>query len=358
MTISSKLSREWDIVLKVKNKIGDLIFGVIYYKVVVFYFLFLTFISFLFFSDQSSFSIFEILLILTTILLFYFLNQKRKSELKEIKDTINRIRNNFYENFDQISLDKNLSLIEEEIRLMFEKIQTDIGRLEKLQKVRSEFLANVSHELRTPIFTIQGFLETLLDGAVDNPKVNRNFLEKAKNHTISLSNLLNDLIDISMIESGEMRLSFRYFFLNEFLSQIITELTPMAEEKNLKIIFNETEKNLQVFGDRNKLQQVLINLIQNAIKYTDDGNLEVTLEEETKFVKIIVRDTGIGIPENDLDRIFERFYRVDKARSRAAGGTGLGLAIAKHIIEAHGSKIEVRSTVDKGSEFNFRLKKG
>lgn len=358
MTTSSKQLRELGIVLRVKNKINELLPGIIYFKVILFYFLILSLISFLILKDQQSFLLFEIILASLTIFLFYFLSRIRKSELEEIKNTIYRIRNNYYENFTQISLNRNLLHVEEEIRLMFEKIQTDIGHLEKLEKIRSEFLGNVSHELRTPIFTIQGFLETLLDGAVDNPKVNRVFLEKAKTHTISLSNLLNDLIDISMIESGEMRMSFRYFFVNEYLRSIVDEFTPLAEEKNLKIKFTESEKKFQVFGDKNKLRQVLNNLIQNAIKYTDKGSVEVALEEETKIVKIIVRDTGIGISENDLDRVFERFYRVDKARSRAAGGTGLGLAIVKHIIEAHKSKIEVRSQIYNGSEFSFKLIKG
>jgi two-component system phosphate regulon sensor histidine kinase PhoR len=197
----------------------------------------------------------------------------------------------------------------------------------------------------------------LLDGAINDPKVNQTFLKKANHHTQNLNNLLNDLIDISMIESGKMRMSFRYFNVRDYLETIVTEMRPIAEEKNLEIILNEIRPNLQLFGDKDRLNQVLVNLISNAIKYTDEGSIDLSVIEESKFGKIIVKDTGQGISESDLDRIFERFYRVDKDRSRSVGGTGLGLAIVKHIIDAHKSKIEVKSELGKGSEFSFKLKK-
>jgi two-component system phosphate regulon sensor histidine kinase PhoR len=160
-----------------------------------------------------------------------------------------------------------------------------------------------------------------------------------------------------MIESGQMHMSFRYFNIAEYLEEICNDLRPQAEEKNLQLILHPIKENLQLFGDKIKLKQVFVNLIQNALKYTEKGSVEVLVEEIKKHGKIIVKDTGIGISENDLDRIFERFYRVDKDRSRAVGGTGLGLAIVKHIVEAHGSRIEVKSTVGVGSEFSFLLKK-
>lgn len=160
-----------------------------------------------------------------------------------------------------------------------------------------------------------------------------------------------------MIESGEMRMSYRYFDINLFIKNILSEFSLMAEEKNLALLFNPAKESLQVFGDKEKLRQVFVNLLQNAIKYTDEGTVEILLEEEKKFVNIAIRDTGIGIPDEDLNRVFERFYRVDKARSRAVGGTGLGLAIVKHIIEAHNSKIIVQSKLGEGSIFSFKLKK-
>ncbi|MGD1006765.1 MAG: ATP-binding protein [Ignavibacteriaceae bacterium] len=298
-----------------------------------------------------------ILLLIFSLFLLNYLGKKRNKELDEIMLIINNIRQNYYSDSDEIKLSRNLLSLQEGIRLMFEKTKSDIEYLKRLQKMRSEFLANVSHELRTPIFAIQGYIETLLNGAINDENVNKNFLEKANRHTLSLNNLLNDLIDISMIESGEMRMSFRYFKINEYLKNLVNEFIPAVNEKNLELIYHPCNENLMLFGDKERLRQVIANLINNAIKYTEKGKIEVLVEEEPKFGRIIIRDTGIGIPEEDVKRIFERFYRVDKARSRAVGGTGLGLAIVKHIIEAHGSKIEAKSRFKEGSEFSFRLKK-
>ncbi len=240
---------------------------------------------------------------------------------------------------------------------MFIKNKEAIEYLKKLERMRTEFLANVSHELRTPIFAVQGYIETLLNGAINDEKVNKYFLEKANTHTISLSNLLNDLIDISMIESGEMRMSFRYFNIGEYLSGLINDFIPLANSKHLELIFHPVRKNLKLYGDKNRLKQVITNLLENAIKYTESGSIEVIVEEEDRTGKIIIKDSGIGIAPEDKERIFERFYRVDKARSKDVGGTGLGLAIVKHIVEAHGSKIELQSEIGTGSTFFFRLKK-
>ncbi len=308
--------------------------------------------------DNLSLSLPLILLILVVgLVILNLIGYRRRKEINEIKKIVASIRQSKYLSSDEIILSKNLTALESEIKQMFEKAKSDIEYLERLQKMRSQFIANVSHELRTPIFTIQGFLETLLNGAIDDPKVNRSFLQKANQHTANLSNLLNDLIDISMIESGEMRMSYRYFDINTFILNIIPEFSSESEKKNIKLIFNPVREGLQVFGDKDKLRQVFLNLLQNSIKYTDEGTIEIIVEEEKKFVNISIKDTGIGIPKEDIDRIFERFYRVDKARSRTVGGTGLGLAIVKHIIEAHNSKIMVQSKLGEGSIFSFKLKK-
>ena len=308
--------------------------------------------------EKLSLSIPLILLLLVVgIIILNLIGRRRIKEIDEIKNIISSIRQSKYQSSDEIVLTKHLSALENEIKEMFEKAKSDIEYLERLQRMRSQFLGNVSHELRTPIFSIQGYLETLLNGAIDDPKVNKHFLQKANQNTVNLSNLLNDLIDISMIESGEMRMSYRYFDINIFIQSIVNEFVPMAGEKNIKLIFNPAKEGLQVFGDKDKIRQVFVNLLQNAIKYTDEGSIEILLDEEKKFVNISIKDTGIGIPEEDLNRVFERFYRVDKARSRAVGGTGLGLAIVKHIIEAHNSKIIVQSKQGEGSTFSFKLKK-
>jgi len=309
-------------------------------------------------EDRVSIALFLIFLtLISSLIVLSLIGKKRNNELSEIRSLVKHIRENYYDLPGEINLSKHLDSLQEEIRQMFEKTKSDIEYLKKLERMRTEFLANVSHELRTPIFAIQGYIETLLGGAVNDENVNKNFLEKAQRHTLNLNNLLNDLIDISKIESGEMRMSFRYFNINEYLESIVQEFQPMAEEKKISLVYHNVKDNVQLLGDKQRLRQAFINLLTNAIKYTEEGSVEVLVEDEPKHCRIIVRDTGIGIPAEDLNRIFERFYRVDKARSRAVGGTGLGLAIVKHIVEAHGSKVEVNSKPGKGSEFSFRLKK-
>ncbi|GJQ63275.1 MAG: two-component sensor histidine kinase [Melioribacteraceae bacterium] len=331
----------------------------VYFKDVTY----VTLLSILFISIIFQFSfreilLFSFLLLIVDFLLLYRLGASKRTELEQLKTILNSIRKNEYISPDEIKLGRNLYEIEGAIKAMFLRTQNDIINLKKLEQVRTEFLGNVSHELRTPIFAIQGYLETLLNGAISDERVNRGFLEKAARHTENLNNLLNDLIDISMIESGQMRMSFRYFNIKEYLTELVEEFRPFAEEKGLELKVGSIKNNLQVFGDKKKLRQVLVNLLSNALKYTEEGGVEVLVEEEeNKTARIIVKDTGFGLSEEDQLRIFERFYRVDKDRSRAVGGTGLGLAIVKHIIEAHESKISVKSVLGKGSEFSFALKK-
>jgi two-component system phosphate regulon sensor histidine kinase PhoR len=340
------------------NEIKSNIYSALVYSREFILFLILVVVIIFLLIEKLSLSIpLILLLLLVGIIILNLVGRRRIKEINEIKNIIASIRQSKYQYSDEIVLSNHLSAIETEIKVMFEKAKSDIEYLERLQRMRSQFLANVSHELRTPIFAIQGFIETLLNGAINDPAVNKNFLEKANNHTVNLANLLNDLIDISMIESGEMRMSFRYFNLNNYLNQILNDFKLFAEEKNIQLICGPIKDELQVFGDKDKLRQVFVNLLQNSIKYTEQGKVEILVEEDKKVVTIIIKDTGIGIPENDLERIFERFYRVDQNRSREVGGTGLGLAIVKHIIEAHNSKIEVRSKLGVGSEFSFKLKK-
>ena len=331
--------------------------ALVYFREFILFLILVVIIIFLLIEKLSLSIPLILLLVVVGIIILNLIGRRRIKEVDEIKYIVSSIRQSKYQSSEEIVLSKHLSGLENEIKEMFEKAKSDIEYLERLQRMRSQFLANVSHELRTPIFSIQGYLETLLNGAMDDPKVNKHFLQKADQHTVNLSNLLNDLIDISMIESGEMRMSYRYFDINHFIKNIIEEFSLMAEEKKIRLTFNPTNESLQVCGDKEKLRQVFVNLLQNAIKYTDEGSVEILIEGEKKFVNIAIKDTGIGIPEEDLNRVFERFYRVDKARSRAVGGTGLGLAIVKHIIEAHNSKIIVQSKLGEGSVFSFKLKK-
>lgn len=266
----------------------------------------------------------------------------------------------------QIDLDAipliELRSLAQTINAMAERAKGDIAEMKRLERVRSEFLGNVSHELRTPIFSVQGYLETLIDGAMDDPNVREDFLNKAHHNVLRLHTLLTDLIEISRIESGEMKMSFRYFDADDFLRSIVEELRPTAQIADVtlsyEIIANSTG-DTSLLGDRDRIKQVMVNLIENAIKYNKPhGSVKISLELVGEKGVFRVADTGIGIPEGDIRRIFERFYRVNKDRSRAVGGSGLGLAIVKHIIEAHGSTITVTSTYGHGSTFSFWLKRG
>jgi two-component system phosphate regulon sensor histidine kinase PhoR len=261
---------------------------------------------------------------------------------------------------DRLDIDEVRDLAEA-IDAMATRARSDIAGMKRLERVRSEFLGNVSHELRTPIFSVQGYIETLIDGAIDDPDVRYDFLDKAHHNVLRLHTLLTDLIEISRIESGEMKMSFRYFDAAGHFRSVVEELRPTAEmagvELHFSVIGNDGDDS-SVYGDRERLKQVVVNLVENAIKYNrPDGSVTVELELLDGDAIVRVRDTGIGIPKEDLGRVFERFYRVNKDRSRAVGGSGLGLAIVKHILEAHRTQINVESEIGKGSVFSFRLKR-
>lgn len=240
---------------------------------------------------------------------------------------------------------------------MLDRIKNDLVRMKKLEQMRSQFLGNVSHELRTPIFSLQGYLETLMQ----NPQAEKKakFIKKAYRQAVRLNSLLTDLIDISRIESGEMQMTFSPFDVHAWLRKIVLDLQETAAEHSVDLrMVNDLNENVLVLGDRDRLNQVMLNLVMNAIRYNRiDGRVEVGYVVRSNKVEIYVADSGRGIEEEHLSRIFERFYRVDKERSRTVGGTGLGLAIVKHIIEAHHSQVFVESEIGVGSRFSFRLRK-
>jgi len=258
----------------------------------------------------------------------------------------------------EISASEEFNFLTASINKLMKKIEADFNELKKLERYRSEFLGNVSHELRTPIFTIQSYLETLIDGGINDPEINVKYLKKAYENLERLNRLLNDLIDISQIESKQLRFSFRYFNINDLIQKVVDNLKLIAEQKEITIEFQKDE-NLKelVWGDKERLLQVLENLIDNAIRHNPPKTIvRIYYQKMNSTLRIFVEDNGIGIPEEDLPRIFERFYRVSKERSRESGGTGLGLSIAKHIIEAHESKIFVESKLNQGTKFYFDLK--
>jgi two-component system phosphate regulon sensor histidine kinase PhoR len=233
----------------------------------------------------------------------------------------------------------------------------DITALRRLERVRTEFVANVSHELRTPLTAIQGYLETLLGGALEERANARRFLEIAFRHTERLGRLLNDLTDLSNIELGKVSLRLAPLRLTDVVASVLDLVRPKAEAGGVGLIVDVESGELGVQADHDRLAQILINLVDNAVKYTPQGGW-VTVRAravEGQRVDIRVRDTGVGIPRADLPRITERFYRVDKARSRELGGTGLGLAIVKHLVLAHGGELEITSEEGEGTTVRFTL---
>jgi two-component system, OmpR family, phosphate regulon sensor histidine kinase PhoR len=233
----------------------------------------------------------------------------------------------------------------------------DVTEIRRLETVRSDFVANVSHELKTPLTSIKGFVETLLEGALDDKENNRNFLKIIHDHAERLDSLVNDLLSLSHLESKEIMLKKTNFNLRQQVEDVISGFRSQLKKKNIEIK-NELPTGILVTADKDRFEQVITNLIDNAIKFNKEkGFVRIFSEEINGKVKIIIEDSGIGIPEKDIPRIFERFYRVDKARSRELGGTGLGLSIVKHIIELHNGSVGVESAEGLDSKFWFILPK-
>ena len=244
------------------------------------------------------------------------------------------------------------------LQRMFEQLQHEHQELEKLERIRKDFVINVSHELRTPLASIQGYTETLLDGAVHDNQHNIRFLNIIRQNAERLTNLASDLLTLSRIELGTQKFQFASYYTNNILLDCADAMRPLAQKKSITIDADPGPAGQEVFCDWKAVHQALCNLLENAIKYTPDGGsitVGATPAERAGFVRLYVRDTGIGIPTDELPRLFERFYRVDKARSRELGGTGLGLAIVKHLARSHGGDVAVESELGKGSCFSLTL---
>ena len=233
----------------------------------------------------------------------------------------------------------------------------EIETLQKNETFRREFIADISHELKTPIFAAQGYIHTLMDGAVEDHAVRDKFLKRAAKSLNNLENLVQDLITLNQIESGFIRFHRVNFDLKETILEVMEQLEGKAQKRDIDMLFRyDKEANFLTYADKEKIFRVLQNLISNAIKYNKEGgSVTIQLNDHKNHLTIKIKDQGIGIHPEDLKRIFERFYRVEKSRSREKGGTGLGLAIVKHILEGHQSRIAVSSTLGKGSVFSFEL---
>jgi two-component system phosphate regulon sensor histidine kinase PhoR len=259
-------------------------------------------------------------------------------------------------------LSRQLNETAENLQRMFQALEREHVELEKLERIRKDFVINVSHELRTPLASIQGYTETLLDGALEDKDNNVRFLNIIRQNAERLGRLTADLLTLSRIELKTQRFQFAAYYLRPLLEECVDSLRPVAEKKNIAVHLRIDDNLLEVFCDAEAVRQIMGNLLDNAIKYTpENGEIFVTARriegppEKGEMVETIVRDTGMGIPADDLPRLFERFYRVDKARSRELGGTGLGLAIVKHLVRAQGGEIHVESMPNVGSSFCFSL---
>ncbi|MFO8235724.1 MAG: ATP-binding protein [Bacteroidales bacterium] len=235
----------------------------------------------------------------------------------------------------------------------------EIAQLKHMAKYRKEFLGNVSHELKTPIFTIQGYVLTLLDGAIEDPDFNRKYLQKTEKSINRLISIVEDLEEITKLEAGELKLEYETFDIVELFREIMESHELKANKKGTTLTFDSKyDKQILVQADKEKIYQAASNLLVNSINYgKENGKTEVSFLDMGDNILIEIADDGIGISEKEIPRIFERFYRVDKSRSREQGGTGLGLAIVKHIIEGHNQTINVRSSLNKGTSFAFTLSK-
>jgi len=233
----------------------------------------------------------------------------------------------------------------------------DLTRLKQLEATRQEFVANVSHELRTPLAMIKGYVETLLSGAKEDPATATKFLQTVERHADRLTLLIEDLLTISSLESGQIQLRPQLISLPEAVEKVFADLKPKADFKKVKL--QNKAPTLLCLADPHRLQQVLHNLVDNAIKYgrTEGSVIVAAGDSSDRMLEISVQDDGPGLPADSLERVFERFYRIDKARSRDQGGTGLGLSIVKHIIQAHGGNVGARSQPGQGASFFFTLPK-
>jgi two-component system phosphate regulon sensor histidine kinase PhoR len=306
----------------------------------------------------SSLSILLIAYLFSHYVIDELINRKIKLIYKFIYQTKASKREEFYQN--KVLPKKNLEEVGEEVLQWADQRKAEMDLLVKNEAFRKEFLQNLAHEFKTPVFAVQGYLETLISGAMDNPEVSKKFLNNAYHNTERLINLISDLDEITKLESGKQQLNLQHFIIQDLVNEVFDALMIKTQTKNIKCSIKKgCEQPITVYADKEKIRQVIINFVDNAIKYgNQDGHVEASIYKTDKQnVLFEISDDGIGIAEEHLPRIFERFYRTDYGRSRNIGGTGLGLAICKHIIEAHGQLIHVRSTPGVGTTFGFTLSK-
>ena len=285
-----------------------------------------------------------------------------------------RVRKLFFERIKQIykdlefetdsliktsSIDSDMNSFSRDLEEFVKLKRTEIETLKKDGIYRKEFVGNVAHELKTPLFSVQGYISNLLDGAMDDKELLKKYLKRAEKSVDRLTFIIKDLDLITQLESSTLKLKVTSFDIIKLTEEIIEDLEISASKRNIKIIFNKNyDKQILVEADKNMIEQVITNLVTNSINYgSEKGTTEISFESNMEKIIVKVNDNGEGISEENMPRLFQRFFRVDVSRSRSQGGSGLGLAIVKHIIDAHNENIYVQSTVGVGSEFSFTLKK-
>ncbi len=309
---------------------------------------------------QIALGTFITLFLISYFLIFFFLQRFIYRRIKLIYKFIYQTKASRKEEvyYKYILPRKSIDEVSEDVEKWAVQKSNEIDILKKNEAYRKEFLQNLAHEFKTPIFAIQGYVDTLLNGAMEKPDIRKKFLENTSRNVDRLVNLMNDLDEISRLERGEQLLYKHNFVIQDLIREVFESLSIKTNEKNIRCqIKKGCESPVTVFADKEKIRQVLINLIENSFKYgKPEGNIVASVyKTEDKHVLIEISDDGIGIESDHLHRIFERFYRTDKARSRDKGGTGLGLSICKHIVEAHNQAVHVRSTPDVGTTIGFTL---
>ena len=256
-------------------------------------------------------------------------------------------------------IDSDMNSFSKDLEEFVKLKRTEIETLKKEDIYRKEFVGNVAHELKTPLFSVQGYISNLLDGAMDDKELLKKYLKRAEKSVDRLTFIIKDLDLITQLESSTLKLKVTSFDILKLTEEIIEDLEISASKRNIKIIFNKNyDKQILVEADKNRIEQVITNLVTNSINYgSEKGTTEISFESNVEKIIVKVNDNGEGISEENMPRLFQRFFRVDVSRSRSQGGSGLGLAIVKHIIDAHNENIYVQSTIGVGSEFSFSLKK-
>ncbi len=297
--------------------------------------------------------------VLTYFLVMYFVERFIHGKIRLIYKTIHNLKT---QQGQEINLNMNediLKKVNRDVMDWADSQKKEIKKLKEKETFRREFIGNLSHELKTPTFAIQGYLLTLLEGGMADPKISLSFLERAAKSVDRMVNLIEDLDSIGQLESGEIKVELHKFNIVDLAKETIETFEMKARDRGIKVHFDKKyDKPIFVSGDSLRIGQVFSNLLVNSINYgKDDGETEIRFFDMDEVILVEVADNGIGIDRGNLSRIFERFYRADKSRSRHVGGSGLGLAICKHIMDAHKQTINVRSTLGVGSTFSFTLQK-